>query len=119
MTQAKEARNLYQMMGYPSVNDFKNAIKYNYLKDCPIRIEDIEATENIFGKDIHALKGKTVRKAPYRVEIDNIAVPKEILKLHQNVVLGFDFMYVNGLIFLLLHRGTSNFVLSSTLIHKF
>ena len=30
---AREARNLYQMMGYPSVNDFKNAIKYKYIDD--------------------------------------------------------------------------------------
>ena len=62
---AKEARNLYQMMGYPSINDFKNAIKYKYIDDCPVRIEDINIAEDIFGKEIHALKGKTTQKTPY------------------------------------------------------
>ena len=49
---AREARNLYQMIGYPSINDFKNAIKYGYIKDCPITLEDIAIAEDIFGKDI-------------------------------------------------------------------
>ena len=88
---AKEARNLYQMIGYPSINDFKNAIKYGYIQDCPITLEDIAAAEDIFGKDIHALKGKTVRKTPFRVEIDHIRVPPEILATQKNVIIGFDF----------------------------
>ena len=96
---AREARNLYQMLAYPSINDFKNAIKYNYIKDCPTTIEDIVIAEDIFGKDIYALKGKTVRKTPYRVEMDTIEIPQEILKLHNNVILGIDYMFVNGIAF--------------------
>ena len=97
---AREARNLYQMMMFPSVADFKSAIKFNYIEDCPITVEDIEAAEKIFGKDIHALKGKTVRKAPYQVKVNTIEVPQEVLELHKNVVLGIDFFFVNGLVFL-------------------
>ena len=38
---AKEARNLHQMMMYPSTADFKNAIKLNFMHDCPVTVEDI------------------------------------------------------------------------------
>jgi len=99
VAKAKEARNLYQMIGYPSINDFKNAIKYGYIQDCPITVEDINIAEDIFGKDIYALKGKTVRRAPYRVEIDHIRVPPEILKSQKNVIIGFDFLFINGQVF--------------------
>ena len=48
------------MLAYPSIRDYKNAIKYNYIKDCPVTIDDINIAEDIFGLDIHALKGKTI-----------------------------------------------------------
>ena len=65
LEQGKTARNLCQMMGHPSVADHKNAIKCNCMADCPVKLEDVEATENIFGRDIHALKGKTVHLTPF------------------------------------------------------
>ena len=40
-----------------------------------------------------------MRNTPYRVEIDHIRVPSEILRLHKKVILGFDFLFVNGQIF--------------------
>ncbi len=43
--QAKVAHNLYHMMGYPGVKDYKNAIKHNYIHDCPVTVADIEAAE--------------------------------------------------------------------------
>ena len=86
------------MMGYPSVEDYKNAIKYNYIHDCPVTVADIEAAEKIFGKDIHALKGKTTRKTPFRVKETIVHVPLELIKMHKDVTIGFDFMYVNSMI---------------------
>ena len=62
---AKAARDLYQMIGYPSLNDYKNAIKYNMIKNCPVTIDNINVAEDIFGKDIYALKGKTIQRAPF------------------------------------------------------
>ena len=58
MAKAKTARNLHQMMMHPSVADFKNAIEHNFVHDCPVTMEDIETAEDIFGKDIHTLKGR-------------------------------------------------------------
>ena len=101
---------MYHIMGYPSIEDFKNAIKYRYIDDCPITITDIEIAEDIFGKDIHALKGKTVRKAPVRVEINMIAMPEKILKLHQNITMGIDFMFVNGIPFFIMVSSKIKFI---------
>ena len=76
---AKEACNLYQMMMFPSVADYKNAIKLNLIHNCPVTVEDINIAEDIFGKDIFALKGKTTRRSPYAVTMDIIEMPPEIL----------------------------------------
>ena len=78
--------------------------------NCPVTVNDIEVAEDIFGKSIHALKGKTTRKSPPKVEIDIIQVPKEILKLHNNVILKMDIMYVNGLPFLLTVSSKIKFI---------
>ena len=102
---------MYQIMGYPSIEDFKNAIQYRYIDDCPIKIADIEVAEDIFGKDIHVLKGKTLRKAPVHVEINTIAMPEKLLKLHQNVTMGIDFMFVNGIPFFITVSSKIKFIM--------
>ena len=94
--QARRARKLYGMIGYPSVVDFKNAIKNNLINNCPITIQDIEAAEKIYGPDIAALKGKTTRKQPMRVNTEIIAVPESIKRMHHNVILGGDIFFANG-----------------------
>ena len=83
------------------VEDFKNTIKANYIQDCLVTIEDIEVAEDIFGPDIHRLKGATTRKKPFQVREDYIEIPPEILEIHQDVTLGIDFFYVNGNAFFL------------------
>ena len=76
--QARRARNLYGMIGYPSVMDYKNSVKHNLINNCPITVKDIEAAEKIYGPDIAELKGKTVRKQPMKVNTEIIAVPKKL-----------------------------------------
>ena len=44
------------------------------------------------------MKGKTTRKTPFRVEENIVYVPPELIKMHQDVTIGFDFMFVNGMI---------------------
>ena len=83
------------MIGYPSIVDFKNAVKHNLINNCPITIKDIEAAEKIYGPDIAALKGKTIRKQPMQVNTDIIAVPENIKQMHHDVILGGDILFVN------------------------
>ena len=97
---AKTARKLYNTIGNPSVHDFKNLIKMNSIKNCPVTIEDINIAENIFGKDISTLKGKTTRTKPIPVVKDLIAIPTEIKMKHEKIELCADIMFIQGLAFL-------------------
>jgi hypothetical protein len=71
-------------------------VENGLINNCPVTIDDIAVAEDIFGPDIHALKGKTVRTKPTRVECDYVEVPREIMKLHHNVVLCADIFFVQG-----------------------
>ena len=44
----------------------------NAIKNCPITLQDIKIAEQIFGKNINTLKGKTVRNKPIPVIQDYI-----------------------------------------------
>ena len=69
---AVQARKLYHLIGTPSVKDFKNIIQSNLIKNCPVTINDINIAENIFGKVISSIKGKTTRRSPPAVNEDSI-----------------------------------------------
>jgi hypothetical protein len=84
---AEKARDLYAKLGYPSQKDSKWVIQSNQINDCPVTVQDVEAAHNIWGENSAALKGKTTRSKPIHVAKDFIKVPKEILKLHQEVFL--------------------------------
>ena len=93
------------------VADFKSDIKFNYIEDCPFTVEDIDAAEKIFRQDIHALKGKTVRKAPYQVKVNTIAVPQEVLELHKTILfIRNRFFFVNGLVFFITVSNKIKFI---------
>ena len=55
----------------------------NLTSNCPLKTSNIEIDEDILGKYIEALKGKTVRKIPTQVKIDFVEVPKWLIKLHK------------------------------------
>lgn len=59
--QAKRAKKLYGIVGYPSIKDFKAMIQGNLIMNCPVTIEDINIAEKVYGKSIAVIKGKTVR----------------------------------------------------------
>ena len=49
----------------------------------------------LYGKDIHALKGKTTRTMPKPVVIDDVVMPKNILENNKNITFSIDIMFVN------------------------
>ena len=93
---AKLANDIYIKIGCPSVKDFKHLIANNLINNCPVTIEDVKNAEDIFGKNIHNLKGKTTRRKPVRIETDYVDVPKELLRLHGDVTLVGDIFFVNN-----------------------
>jgi hypothetical protein len=92
---AESARDLYAKLGYPSQKDFKWVIQSNQVNDCPVTVQDVEASHKIWGKSVAALKGKTTRSKPIHVAKDFVKVPKGILSLHTEVFLTCDICFVN------------------------
>ena len=107
------ARRLYTMVGRPSIRDFKGLITGNLLKNCSVTLHDVNNAECIYGPDVGALKGKTVRKASPKVRTAVVNIPLEIKERHR--LLTRDIMFVNKLPFVVtlscgLVFGTARFV---------
>ena len=97
---AKLAREVYHMVGAPSIKDYMNMVRFNLLKNCPVTLEDIRLSQKIFGKDVATLKGKGVRKQASAVIEDVVEVPQDLIEAHKYVTLCVDIMFVQGLAFL-------------------
>ena len=57
----KKAREIYAKVRCPSTRDFQQMISQNLILNCPVTVSDVARADKIYGKDIHALKGKTTR----------------------------------------------------------
>ena len=60
------------------------------IRNCPVTKADIILAEDIFGANIGALQGKTVRKKSTRVVTTIHELPTEIIEHHRNVTLEAD-----------------------------
>ena len=58
-------------------------------------VQDIDVTITIWGKDIFALKWKATRKKKIPVTEDLIQVPKELIKIHGDIVMTAEILFVN------------------------
>jgi hypothetical protein len=98
---ADAARALYRRIGRPSEADFQRILRNNLIRNCPVTPDDAKRALIIYGPDIAALKGKTVKstaeaRAPTFVAIP---LPAPIMEHHRNVTLCLDFFFVQGLAF--------------------
>jgi hypothetical protein len=83
----------------PSMKDFKRVIGSNHIKDCPVKVQDIDVALKIWGKHITALKGKTTRSKMMQVARDCVKVPLELMKLNKEVFMTTDLFFVNNNLF--------------------
>jgi len=93
---AEKARRLYVTMERPSEESFELMIQRGKIVKNPVTITDCRNAIKIYGKDLGAVKGKTVgqKSMPVIVEIDD--GPREIL----NIILSVDIMYLIGMTYL-------------------
>ena len=81
------------------MQDFKAMIKNNLILNFPVTLDDIERASKIYGANIVALKGKTVRTKSEPFISDYIAVPEYVLQANRNVTFSADIMFVNKIPF--------------------
>ena len=70
ISRAKAARELYEMIGRPSLHDYLGVVNNRLLPNIKVTAKDIMAPEEIFGKDLGSIKGKTTRDKPSLVVTD-------------------------------------------------
>jgi hypothetical protein len=64
-----------------------------------VTIDDVKAAEVIWGQSVIKLKGSTIRREGKRKKQSIIAVPLELIKIHQDVELAIDYFFVNRQVF--------------------
>ena len=100
---AELAKNPYEMIVFPSVDDCKLSIQSNGIGNCPITLQDIKNAQIIHGQCLGTatLKGKSTR-GKMRIAIqDHLEIPKEFKMRNENVALCADIMFILGVPFLI------------------
>jgi hypothetical protein len=93
--QAKRARELYHIVGTPTIESFKTLIKMNAIKNCPVTTEDVNNAKKIFGAGMSSLRGKSTRRKSTAVQEDVIEIPEELILQNRKIDLCIDILYVN------------------------
>ena len=101
VARATLARKVYSMIGRPSPKDFRNMVRSNLIRNCPLTVADIDIADKLFGPDIGSLCGKTVRRALTTVKTDYVAIPNVIRDRMGTVEITGDLFFVSGIPFLL------------------
>ncbi len=86
---AVQAKDLYEKMIFPSTADFREIVRASIL-GCDVTPADAKATKVIWGCSVLKMKGNTERRNAKRFVLSVIKVPKELIKLQQDVELVID-----------------------------
>lgn len=99
---ANLAKRVYELVGRPSHSLFLKMIRHNQLANCPVTVDDANRALDIYGTNVDALRGKTVRRAVDHVASNQLShMPCEFMKKHGDVTLCFDIFYVDEMKFIL------------------
>jgi hypothetical protein len=79
------ARDLFEKRIYPSTADFRAVVSAGRISRCKVVPEDVKANEVIWGQSVLKMKGKKVRRNGKGMVQSIIKVPKELIKLQQDV----------------------------------
>jgi hypothetical protein len=101
---AAKVRELQEVLACPSDIDLANAVEHNVIGNNPFTRRDICIAKKIFGPDVPAMKGKTVKRKSKMPREDDISdIPSNIIKEYSNVHILMDIMHVSGIKFLISH----------------
>jgi hypothetical protein len=89
------ARELYHIVGTPTIELLKALFKINAIKNCPVTTEDVNNAKKIFGADMSSLRSKSTRRKSTWVREDVIKIPEGLISQNRKIDLCIDIMYVN------------------------
>jgi hypothetical protein len=97
---AKQAQELYEGMGTPTVDDLKAMIRMNRIKNNVVTTDNVNLATIAYGPDVSGIKGKTTQKRPTTVTSNIMEIPDELLEIQQDLKVSLDGRTVNSLKFL-------------------
>ena len=120
---AKAVRLLQEQCGFPSDEDFINALECNVISGVDFGRRDIKIANKIYGYSTGASKGKM--KHPRKGQrmdrtSDDVTtpVPQSILKHYKNMHLDMDILFVNGIAFFLTISRDIGFIHCKPVVSK-
>ena len=103
------ARVAQSKVAHPPDSKFKLMVNSPSLKNCPVTVQDITNSREIFGPDLPGLQGRSTRQKPKRVVPEYMGIPWAIYERYKYVTLTADVMFVNGIAFLVSLSRRSRF----------
>jgi hypothetical protein len=88
---AAKVRDLQEVLACPSDVDHANDVEHNVIGNNPFTRRDIRIAKQIFGPDVPAMKGKTVKNKSKMPREDDISdIPSNIIKEYSKIHLSID-----------------------------
>ena len=96
VNEAHLARTLQSRVGNMTEEKLKQMVSVNGLRNSPVRPEHVTNVTCIFGPNVAALEGKTVRRPSPRVHTDEgVSIPNDFYRLYHFVMLVTDVFWKN------------------------
>ena len=94
---ADRARALYRKLGHPSEYFLQHILRNNFVRNCPVTVDDAKRAINIYGPEITTIRGKTTKQQNSAVpNYQPTLIPAPILLQYKNVRLFIDIFWVCG-----------------------
>ncbi len=102
---------------YPSTGEYRVTVSVQGVPGSDVTIKDIKATEVIWGQSVLKMKVNTARKNGKHMVQSIVKVPRELIKLRQDVELAIDCFFVNKHIFFTTYSTKICFTMVTHLAH--
>jgi hypothetical protein len=98
--QAEAALRFQDIAMRPPSKKLQNMLARGFIRNCPVESRHVQFADDIYGKNLGAIKGKTVRREVKSPVVSMNPVPGEIISRYPDVSLSIDIMSVNAVPFL-------------------
>jgi len=98
--EARAACKAQAMLSHRTDRDFLGMVHSGMIPNCPVSPTAVLKANCIFGPDLAGVRGQTMRRPLESVTTYHVQIPRALLEWHQRVTLAVDFMFVNGVPFL-------------------